>query len=98
LDDYLGEPVFGGTWLYDGSVPMRIEIVAQNDDVRHGWELDELEHVVEEHGGEPWDVGLPRPMGPDGVLYSAGGPQFDTIEEAKAWADAQPWGPVTWDR
>jgi hypothetical protein len=99
LDDFQGEPVLNGTWLYDGSVPTRTQIVAYNFDLEHAYALEELDHVVEDHGGEPYDVGQPRPMGPDGVLYRAqNGPLFDTIEEAKAWAGQQPWGPITWDR
>jgi hypothetical protein len=38
---------------------------------------------------------------PDGVLYHVRGtscPDLDSIAEAKAWADSQPWGPVSWDK
>jgi hypothetical protein len=42
----------------------------------------------------------PIPETRDGHLYYSGSgasPNFLSLAEAKAWADAQPWGPVTWD-
>lgn len=88
---YSFETVAAGTWFYDGTVPKRIEIVAvparfaasrYNDD-------DELD-----------DAAL-VPETDDGFLYrfrGAVGGEFRSVKAAQAWADAQPWGPVTWDR
>jgi hypothetical protein len=40
----------------------------------------------------------PIPETKDGFLYSYWpGGEYMTIEEAKAAADAEPWGPVKWD-
>ena len=79
-----------GTWLYDRTAPQRIAIYAKparfassryDDD-------DEL------------DESRPIPDTKDGFLYYCrpgwSGDHL-TIEDAKASADAQPWGPVTWD-
>ncbi len=93
LDDYDGEIVLTGTWLYDGQAPTSIEVVARNFDAF--WESVDYE----EPGREL------MPLGPEGRLYtvsfssgrSSGWGPFQTIEALKAWADAQPWGPVTWD-
>lgn len=99
LDDHLGETVLGGVWFYDGAVGRRTHIVARNYDREHACEVDAHGDVLTDYEDALEGIPAPRQMGPDGVLYSVeNGPQFDTIEEAKAWADAQPWGPVTWDR
>jgi len=96
-DDLAGEPVVGGTWLYDG-VPKRIVVLAYNFDLDYYWALDEVRHVRETHGSDMPEPPPPRPLGPDGVLYRvAGSPAFDTLVEAKALADSQPWGPVRWE-
>jgi hypothetical protein len=99
LDDENGEAVAWGTWLYGGTAPMRVAVAASTVDRVHWWALEEIEHVRSSHGTELEPLGAPRPMGPDGVMYhiqNTASPDFDTIEEAKAWADAQPWGPVRW--
>lgn len=96
LDDFKGEPVEGGTWLYGGVTPKRVLIVACNFDQHHAWELDAREY--DDWGDE--QLSPPRPMGPDGVLYyvrDVTSPGYETIDEARAWVDAQPWGPVAWD-
>ena len=88
LDDFKGEPVLSGTWLYGGVKAERISILARNYDYYYAMyeEADALE------GEEP------TPLGPDGRLYYvSASPPLPTIEEAKAWADSQPWGPVDWD-
>lgn len=96
INDWQGEPVLGGTWTYGGSKPERVVIVACNYDREHAILLDDALHA-----GEPGDdLPAPRPMGPDGVLYHVRGtscPDFNSIVEAKEWADSQPWGPVSWD-
>ncbi len=100
IDDFDGKPVVGGTWWYDGSVAMRVFIVACNFDRSHEWASDEVEHVRECHGYEIEGPGDPRPMGPDGVLYhleNTSCPDYETVAEVKAWATAQAWGPITWD-
>jgi len=98
IDDLSGEPVLAGTWLYDGTVRQRVVISACNFDREHFWALDEVEHVRDAHDHELAPPGPPRPLGPDGVLYHVeSSPDFETIAEAKAWADAQTWGPVEWD-
>ena len=89
LDDWHGEPVLSGTWFYDGQVPERITILARNYDMRHSmYEADGMLEAGEE----------PVPLGPDGRLYYVSkSPPLRSLEEAKAWADMQPWEPVEWD-
>lgn len=90
-DDYEGETVATGRWLYDGW-PMTIEIVAFNCDYYY----DRIP-TAEAHA-----VGR-TPLNDNGSLYylkACGGDvhpkAFATIVEAKRWAEAQPWG-VSWD-
>ena len=100
INDFLGEPVAVGTWLYGGVAPQRAIIVACNFDRAHAMALDEIGYAAE-HEVELEPPGDPRALGPDGVFYHVANttcPDFDTIAEAKAWADNQPWGPVAWDR
>jgi hypothetical protein len=60
LDDHHGEPVLGGTWLYDGRTPQRIIIVARDYDMLQAmYEADENLEEDEQ----------PVPLGPDGRLY-----------------------------
>jgi hypothetical protein len=79
-----------GVWLYDRTVPHRVDVILKpahfassrydDDD-----QLDEIQ---------------PIPETIDGYLYylvTGGlGRDFFSLADAKAWADAQPWGPVEW--
>jgi hypothetical protein len=99
LNDFQGEPVLGGTWMYDGIEPRRVLIVACNFDQEFASREDDRLYGVDDHreGEEP---DAPQAMGPDGCLYYLRGtssPGLGTVAEAKAWADSQPWGPVAWD-
>lgn len=79
-----------GTWLYGGTAPMRIEILAVPACFA-GSRYDDDDQL---------DETRPIPETKDGFLYlpSLGASHgYLTIEEAKAWCDAQPWGPVVWD-
>ncbi|EGF92294.1 hypothetical protein ABI_07280 [Asticcacaulis biprosthecium C19] len=67
-------------------------IVARNFD--HSFDPDDEDN---EPGAGPMS------LGPDGRLYSlsfvyasVGGP-WQTVAEAKAWANSQAWGPVKWE-
>jgi hypothetical protein len=89
LNDFEGELVLVGWFLYDGAVPTRIEIVARDYDVAF--------HVNEVGDGfEPRRT--PTPLGPDGRLYYLRGnlDPHPSLEGVQAWADSQPWGPVDW--
>lgn len=88
LNDLKGVTVARGTWFYDGVLRRRISVVASDYDVK--WALYEAEGWLEE-GEEPAEPG------PEGLYYyvSASGP-FQTIEEAKAFAE-QSWGYIRWD-
>jgi hypothetical protein len=81
--------VVTGTWFYDGTVPNPIAVWAKpaSESYSRYDEDDELD----EHN--------PIPETRDGFLYCTvpGQGEFLTVEEAKASADAQPWGPVRWD-
>jgi hypothetical protein len=102
LHDDLGEPVLGGTWLYDGKVPQRVLIVACDYDQEHAMLVDDaLYETDEDELVTPDELGEPRQTGPDGVLYYVRGvasPGHETLAAAQAWVDTQPWGPVRWDR
>lgn len=81
-----------GTWFYDGTVPRPIAVWAKPASYAYG-RFDEDDRLIESR---------PVPETKDGFLYIFVPGQsyrfeFLTIEEAKAAADAQPWGPVRWD-
>jgi hypothetical protein len=89
-----GKIVATGTWHYDGSVPRRIAVCAKEArfaSSRYDWE---------NHDSPTLDEARPIPESRDGFLYycfpgSSG--EYLSVEDAMAWADAQPWGPVVWD-
>ena len=77
-----------GTWFYDKTVPQRIAIYAKPARFASSRYDDD----------DKLDESRPIPDTIDGFLYYCRpGSEHLTIEDAKAWADAQPWGPVTWD-
>lgn len=78
-----------GTWFYDGTVPKATVI----------WAKPAKHSSTRYDDDERLDESRPIPETKDGFLYCLewGGPEFLTIEEAKACADAKPWGPVKWD-
>ena len=79
-----------GTWLYDRSAPREITIKRKPATLaysRFDYETDQI------------DEGRPVPQTKDGFLYfcwPANSGEHLTVEDAKKWADAQPWGPVSW--
>ena len=83
-----------GIWYYDGSVPQRIEVYrkeARLASSRFNRDTDDEPTIDESRSIPPTK---------DGYLYycllgSSG--EHLSVEEVKAWADAQPWGPVEWD-
>jgi hypothetical protein len=83
-----------GTWLYDGSVPRKIELLARPAEFsKSRWFEDEQtgEFVLNESA--------PVPQTDDGFVYYVGatsGGEFLRITDAIAWADQQAWGPVEW--
>ena len=77
---------------------MHVTVTKRNFDRVYADYLEEMEHVRLQHGYELPQPLPPRQPGPDGVFYSVlNSPDFETVDEAKVWADNQPWGPVTWD-
>ena len=101
LDDFHGEPILGGTWLYDGILPRRIVIIARNYDIEYTGRQDDLLYGKEEDRDLDNEPDAPIPLGPDGRLYyvqNTSSPGHQTIDEVKAWAASQPWAPITWDR
>jgi hypothetical protein len=93
LDDLIGETVATGQWFYAGEVRKSVEIVAFSYD--YYFELPAID------GRDPW---TPYPLNEDGVLLYVradggdplGEPPFQTILDAKAWANSQPWAPIDW--
>jgi hypothetical protein len=91
-EDYDGETVATGRWLYD-NIPMSIEIVAFDCDYY-------FERIPTAEAHAAGKVALNE----DGCLYyikACGGDvhprPFMTINAAKRWAENQPWG-VAWDQ
>lgn len=83
-----------GTWLYDGTVPRRIELLSKPATMASSrW-------IEDRQSGEFMiDETAPVPQTQDGLLYqvgATGGGEFFSVAEAIAWADKQPWGPVEW--
>jgi len=79
-----------GIWLYDGRIPKRIVIYAKP--ARFAASRYDYDDQLDES--------RPIPATLDGFLYSCslgGCGDYLTIDEAKMWADDQPWGPVKWD-
>ena len=78
-----------GIWLYDRTAPRRIAIYAQP--VRFASSRYDNDDQLDES--------RPIPETPDGLVYTCDltGGSHHTLDEAKDWADQQPWGPVEWD-
>jgi hypothetical protein len=79
-----------GKWLYGGTVPTQVAIFAKPAEFAYS-RFEEDEEL---------NKSAPVPETLDGFLYQASlgdCGEHQTLAEAKAWADAQPWGPVKWD-
>jgi len=83
--------VASGTWFYDRSVPMKTEVWAKPARFASS-RFDDDDRLVESS---------PIPETKDGFLYFLlpvqGSAEYLSIDEAKAAADAKPWGPIEWD-
>ncbi|MEW6435540.1 MAG: hypothetical protein AB1508_00050 [Pseudomonadota bacterium] len=81
--------IVSGIWFYDGIVPRPITI----------WAKPASDSSTRYDDDDQLDPARPIPVTKDGFLYCSvpGHGEFLTVEEAKANADAQPWGPVKWD-
>jgi len=89
-----------GTWLYDSSVPRRIQIWARRAEEAASRYVEDLSGAATSSEGFVIDDKSPIPATQDGYVYYVGataGGEFPSVEAAKAWADAQPWGPVVWE-
>jgi hypothetical protein len=94
-DDFDGEVVPVGEWLYDGTVAKLAEVVAFDCDYF-------FERMPTDDGRPEW---APHALNEHGLLYylrTAGEllplTPFSSVAEAIAWADRQPWAPVTWKK
>ena len=94
VDDLLEErgwrKVASGTWFYDQTVPMPASIWAKPARLASS-RFDEDDQL---------DETTPIPATKDGYLYCCWPGHCGehlTIEEAKAAANAKPWGPITWE-
>jgi hypothetical protein len=78
-----------GTWRYDNTVPKPIAL----------WAKPASDSSTRYDDDDQLDESRPIPKTKDGFLYFTwpGRGEFLTIEEAKASADREPWGPVKWD-
>jgi hypothetical protein len=84
-----------GTWLYDGSAPRKIDLLARPA------EFSSSRWIEDEQTGEfVLDENAPVPQTDDGFVYYVGatvGGEFLSITDAISWVDRQPWGPVQWE-
>jgi hypothetical protein len=90
MEGYGWRKVATGTWFYDKAIPMEMAIWAKPARLASS-RFDEDDNLVE---------GRPIPETKDGFLYfcwPGRSREYLTVEEAKAAADAEPWGPVKWD-
>jgi hypothetical protein len=79
-----------GTWFYDRTIPKQIFIYARPAHLAPS-RYDSDDQI---------DESTPIPETPDGLVYycfPASSGDCLTLEEAKHWANVQPWGPVIWD-
>lgn len=78
-----------GSWYYDRTVPKPIAI----------WAKPASQSETRYDDDDQLEESRPIPETSDGFLYCSvpGKGEFLTVDEAKASADAQPWGPVKWD-
>jgi hypothetical protein len=89
--DHAWTVVAVGTWLYDGTIRHKIELLSRPATLAYSrWIEDEKtgEFVV--------DASAPIPTTADGLVYYVAGSEFLSVADAIAWADQQPWGPVQW--
>jgi len=100
IDKVAGKLCASGFWLYDGVVRHDVRIVSSNYDRRFENALE----LWNEYGGsgDIYDKPPegPEPVGASGWLFEVepySSKAFPSLEDAKAWIDAQPWGPVTWE-
>jgi len=79
-----------GTWFYDRTVPMEVAVWAKPASQASS-RFNEDDQLID---------ASPIPETKDAFLYFYLPGKFGeymTIEEAKAAADAEPWGPVNWN-
>jgi hypothetical protein len=85
----INKVVATGTWFYDQVVPREIRVYAKPAQFASS-RYDDDDQI---------DESRPIPETVDGLLYfcaPGGSGDHLTVQEAKAWADAQPWGPIIW--
>jgi hypothetical protein len=89
-EGYGWRKVATGTWFYDKIVPKPIAVWAKPARFAAS-RFDEDDQLIETRA---------IPETKDGFLYfffPGRSGEYFTVEEAKAAADAAPWGPVQWD-
>src|SRR4051794_41022729 len=83
-----------GTWMYDGTVPREVQLLARPARFSASRWVEN-----QQNGRFEVDENTPIPTTSDGYVYyvgATGGSEFLSLAEAIAWADRQPWGPVKW--
>lgn len=88
------ETVAIGVWLYAGGVPHEVRLLRRPASRAYSRWVEDART-----GMDCIDQKSPIPITPDGQVYYVGatsGGEFSSKEEALAWANRQPWGPVTW--
>ncbi|RXF73798.1 hypothetical protein [Hansschlegelia zhihuaiae] len=94
MRNYEGKRAAMGRWLYDGVIEKTVEIIA--------FDYDYYFELPGHDGRRTWK---PYSLNVDGFLYyvraDGGEPlsmePFQSISDAKAWVDAQPWAPIDWE-
>jgi hypothetical protein len=92
-DEPYSEVVAVGSWLYEGTARREIDLIARPA----RWAASRW--IEDDRGAAQLNDDAPIPQTSDGRVYYVGttrGGEFATADEAMAWADNQPWGPVDW--
>lgn len=82
-----------GYYLYEGTIRRPVEIEAYP--VEHA-----CSRYIESENGLIVDPQSPIPKSPNGYLYRVdvtSGVDFITLEDARNWANSQPWAPIFWN-
>lgn len=90
----IGQVIAVGTWLYDNAVRKPVALI------RISAEFSGTRYTEMTDGNLVFDSSLPIPHTSDGFVYiflgTFGRGEYQSLDDAKRWAEYGPWGPVTW--
>jgi hypothetical protein len=90
----IGQVIAVGTWLYDNIVLKHVALI------RIAAEFSDTRYRETPDGNLVFDPSLPIPRTSGGFVYrflgTFGRGEYQSLDDAKRWAEHGPWGPVTW--